>query len=155
MNLEDKERSSDRSSIELLVHRTALRLKLNKITGSVVHHVAILKRGLEHHGLKCEMVKGFCVIPVTREACAHYWVREVETGLDLDIGFKVACLKSPELQAINPVLLETLPEGLERSDKDEHLIRADNEDLFELYHKNEKEFWKRAPADVRSFSLKM
>jgi hypothetical protein len=142
-------------NLEDIVHRTALRLKLNKVTGSVVHHVAILKRGLESHGIKCKMIKGFCVIPLTREACAHYWVREVETGLDFDIGFKVACLKSPELQTISPVLLETLPDGVERSDKDELLIQADNQDLFELYHKNEKEFWKQAPSDVRQFSVKM
>lgn len=142
-------------NLEEVVHRTALRLKLNKVTGNVVHHVAILKRGLESHGVKCEMIKGFCVIPVTREACAHYWVREVETGLDFDIGFKVACLKSPELQSISPVLLETLPEGVERSDLTELVIRAENEDLFDLYHKNEREFWKQAPSDVRNFSVKV
>ena len=142
-------------NLEDIVHRTALRLKLNKVSGSVVHHVAILKRGLENNGVKCKMMKGFCVIPSTLEACAHYWVREENSGLDFDIGFKVACLKSPELQTISPVLLESLPEGVKRSDMEEVLIRADNEDLFELYHKNEKEFWKQAPADVRQFSIKM
>lgn len=142
-------------NIEEVVHRMALRLKLNKVSGSVVHHVALLKRALETHGIKCEMIKGFCVIPSTREACVHYWVREVETGLDFDIGFKVACLKSPELQAFSPVLLETLPEGVTRSDKDELIILADNQDLFELFHSNEKNFWKQAPQDVKSFSIKI
>jgi hypothetical protein len=142
-------------NLENIVHRTALRLKLNKVSGSVVHHVAILKRGLETNGIKCKMMKGFCVVPYTGEACAHYWVRDDETGLDFDIGFKVACLKSPELQTIHPVLLETLPEGVKRSDMEEVLIRTDNEDLFDLYNKNEKEFWSRAPLDVRQFSFKM
>jgi len=95
------------------------------------------------------------VIPTTLEACAHYWVREESSGLDFDIGFKVACLKSPELQVFSPVLLETLPDGVKRSDADELLIKADNEDLFDLYHTNEREFWKQAPSDVRQFSFKM
>ena len=142
-------------NLDDIVHRTALRLKLNKVSGSVVHHVAILKRGLENNGIKCKMMKGYCVIPTTLEACAHYWVREVSSGLDFDIGFKVACLKSPELQVFTPVLLETLPDGVKRSDADEILIKADNEDLFDLYHKNEREFWKQAPSDVRQFSFKM
>ena len=137
-----------------LVQRTALRLKLNKVTGGVVHHVALLKRGLEKQGFTCVMVKGFCVIPQTREACAHYWVREVDTGLDLDIGFAVACMKTPELTAIHPVLLEELPEGLERSDMEEVMIRSENEALYDLYQKDPKEFWRQAPVDVRNFSIK-
>ena len=141
-------------NLDDIVHRTALRLKLNKVSGGVVHHNAVLKRGLENQGIKCEMVKGYCVIPQTKEACEHYWVREVETGLNLDVGFAVACLKSPELRSIHPVLLEELPEGLDRSDKDEVLIRADNQDLYELYHSNPKEFWKQSPSDVKGFSIK-
>jgi hypothetical protein len=101
------------------------------------------------------MMKGYCVIPSTLEACAHYWVREENTGLDFDIGFKVACLKSPELQSISPVLLEKLPDGVKRSDMDEVMIRVDNEDSYDLYHSNEREFWRLAPADVRQFSIKM
>ena len=138
-----------------VTRRTALRLKMNKVSGSVVYHVAILKRGLERTGVKCELKRGFCVIPQTKEACEHYWIREVETGLDLDIGFEVACLRSPELSAISPILLDELPEGVERSDKDELMIRSDNEALYDLYHKNEKEFWRTAPADVREFTIRI
>jgi hypothetical protein len=130
-----------------------MRLKLNKVSGGVVHHVALLKRGLENQGIACEMVKGFCVIPQTKEACEHYWLRETDTGLNLDIGFEVACLKSPELKAVHPVLLDELPEGLERSDKDEVMIRSDNEALFDLFQRDPKEFWQTAPSDVRSFKV--
>ena len=136
-----------------IVRRTALRVKLNKLSGSVVHHVALLKRGMEKKGLTCEMIKGFCVIPQTKEACAHYWIREVNTGLDLDVGFVVACLRSPELEAIHPVLLEELPEGLERSDMQEETIRLENESLYELYMSDPKRFWKEAPKDVQQFSI--
>ena len=137
-----------------IVHRTALRIKMHKITGGVVHHVALLKRGLENQRVNCQMVKGFCVIPQTKEACVHYWVREVNTGLDFDIGFAVACLKTPELAAIHPVLLEELPEGFERSDMEEVMIRTHNESLFDLYQKDQKEFWRLAPDDVRNFLVK-
>jgi hypothetical protein len=138
-----------------LVHRTALRIKLNKVGGSIIHHIALLKRGLENSKIQCVMVKGYCVIPQTKEACTHYWLRETETGLDLDVGFAVACLRTPELAAIHPVLLEELPEGMTRSDENETEITSENQVLFDLYHKDIKEFWRVAPSDVKGFSIKL
>ena len=52
-----------------IVKRIALRLKLRHVSGSIVHHVAILKRILDAQGVQCQMMKGFCVIPQTKEAC--------------------------------------------------------------------------------------
>lgn len=138
-----------------LVHRTALRIKLNKVGGSIIHHIALLKRGLENNKVRCEMVQGYCIIPQTKEACTHYWLRETESGLDLDVGFAVACLRTPELAAIHPVLLEELPEGMTRSDENEVMITSDNQALFDLYQKDPKEFWRQAPSDVRGFSIKL
>ena len=137
-----------------LVHRTALRIKLNKVGGSIIHHIALLKRGLENSKIQCVMVKGYCVIPQTKEACTHYWLRETESGLDLDVGFAVACLRTPELAAIHPVLLEEPPEGMTRSDENETEITSENQVLFDLYHKDIKEFWRVAPSDVKGFSVK-
>ena len=137
-----------------LVHRTALRIKLNKVGGSIIHHIALLKRGLENSKIQCVMVKGYCVIPQTKEACTHYWLRETESGLDLDVGFAVACLRTPELAAIHPVLLEELPEGMTRSDENETEITSENQVLFDLYHKDIKEFWRVAPSDVKGFSIR-
>jgi hypothetical protein len=137
-----------------LVHRTALRIKLNKVGGSIIHHIALLKRGLENNKIECEMIKGYCIIPQTKEACTHYWLREKETGLDLDVGFAVACLRTPELAAIHPVLLEELPEGMTRSDENEVEITSENQVLFDLYHKDIKEFWRVAPSDVKGFSIR-
>jgi hypothetical protein len=137
-----------------LVHRTALRIKLNKVGGSIIHHIALLKRGLENSKIQCVMVKGYCVIPQTKEACTHYWLRETETGLDLDVGFAVACLRTPELAVIHPVLLEELPEGMTRSDENETEITSENQVLFDLYHKDIKEFWRVAPSDVKGFSVR-
>ena len=139
------------------MERLALRLKIRNVSGTVVHHAAILKRALDHQGTRCEMVKGFCVIPETKEACEHYWIR-VDTGADqflnLDVGFEVAKLKNPELQALHPVLLTTLESHLGtliRSDENEFAIRRENERLFELFQRDPKAFWRESPRDVREF----
>jgi len=136
-----------------VVHRVALRLKLYKVSGGVVHHVALLKRIMDQRGIPSQMVKGFCVIPETNEACEHYWVR-TEEGLDLDVGFEVARLKNPELMALRPVLLETLPPGLTRSDQGETMILEENQRLFDLHQADPKEFWREAPRDVVTFHVK-
>ena len=133
------------------LRRLALRIKLHNVSGNVVHHAALLKKSLDQQGVKSEMVKGFCVIPETKEACEHYWVRDLKSGLDLDVGFEVAKLRSPELQALHPVLLELIPPGVTRSDEKETMIREENERLFELYQRDPKAFWREAPRDVTSF----
>ena len=134
------------------LRRFALRIKLHNVSGNVVHHVALLKRYLEQKGVPCHVVKGFCVIPETKEACEHYWLR-TEEGLDLDIGFEVAKLRNCELQALHPVLLESMPSGMTRSDEKEFLIRDENERLFELLQRDPKAFWREAPQDVRAFQM--
>jgi len=137
-----------------IINHTALRLKLHKVGGTIIHHIALLKRSLDQKGFKTKMVKGWCVIQETKEACEHYWLRELDTGLDLDIGFAVAKLRSPELMALRPVLLESLPPGLDRSDSEEILIRAENRRLFDLYQADPKAFWHESPRDVASFHVK-
>ena len=144
--------------MEAELRRLALRLKLHNVSGNVVHHAAILKRALDQQGTRCEMVKGFCVIPESKEACEHYWVRvpleNLESFLDLDIGFEVAKLRSPELQALHPVLLESLGSmPVTRSDEKEFVIRHENERLFELFQRDPKAFWHEAPQDVRAFQM--
>ena len=145
------------------LRRIALRIKMHNVSGNVVHHNALLKRFLDQKGVKCELVKGYCVIAETKEACEHYWVR-VPAGdssggppldLDLDLSFEVAKLKSPELQALYPALLESI-EGIPnliRSDEKEFVIRHENERLFELFQRDPKAFWHEAPKDVRDFRM--
>lgn len=133
--------------------RLALRLKVHNIGGTVVHHVAILKRALDQQKIACEMVKGFCVIMESKEVCEHYWVRltSPDPSLDLDVAFAVAKLKSPELQALHPVLLEECPPGLNHSDEKEDAIRNENSRLFELFQQDPKAFWRESPQDVAGF----
>ena len=139
--------------MEDLVKRTALRLKMHNVSGSIFHHVAILKRALDQKGLKCEVIKGFCVIMESKEACEHYWIRETSTGLDFDVAFAVAKLRSPELQALYPVLLESCPPGLIHSDEKESAIREENFRLFQLLQQDPKAFWREAPRDVMGFHV--
>ena len=137
-----------------LVRRLALRLKMHHVSGNIVHHAALLKKSLDQQGIRSEMIKGFCIIPETKEACEHYWIRvsnENGPSLDLDVGFEVAKLRSPELQALHPVLLESIPPGMIRSDEKETMIREDNERLFELFQRDSKAFWREAPRDVTGF----
>jgi len=140
--------------MEDVVKQAALRLKIHNVPGTVIHHLALLKRSLDQKGTKTVMVKGWCVIEQTKEACEHYWLREVDTGLDMDLGFAVAKLRTPELTALHPVLLESLPPGLTRSDSEETLIRAENSRLFDLFQENPKAFWRESPREVTSFHMR-
>ena len=132
-----------------IVKNLALRIKLHKVSGSIVHHVALLKKTLDTRSIPCEVVKGYCIIEETKEACEHYWVRS--DGLDLDVAFQVACLRNNELMALKPVLLESLPPGLVRSDEGEIQILSENSRLFELLLEDSKAFWREAPKDVAGF----
>lgn len=140
--------------MEDIVKRAAVRIKIHNVPGTVIHHLAILKRSLDQKGIGTAMIKGWCVIEETSEACQHYWLRDVKTGFDLDLGFAVAALRTPELMALRPVLLETLPPGLTRSDSEEKLIREENLRLYELYQADPKAFWNGAPREVTSFHMK-
>jgi len=126
-----------------IVKRTAQRLKMHKIGGTVIHHCAILKKILPG---KSRIIHGYCVSP--GEICEHYWLR-TEDGLDLDIGFELACLYSPELGELKTFLTEDFPEG--NWEGVEVLRHEDNNRLFELYETDPTTFWKEAPKNVRAF----
>lgn len=127
------------------VKRIAMRMKLRKVEGSVVHHCALLCRLLD---VKAHVVKGFCVSP--GDVCEHYWVRTDEEGLDLDIGMAYATLFSPELASMRTMLLEEIPSELANIEVKK---QDDNERLYELYTTDPKTFWAEAPASVRTFRL--
>lgn len=125
--------------------RFAIRLKMHKVRGGVVHHCALFQRALETQGFKTRVVKGVCLVPRTREVCEHYWV-QTEDGLNLDLGYEVGCLYSPELRLVETMLLPEAPEGFATPDSD-----PENTRLFDLYQKDPKTFWLETPHDVRSF----
>lgn len=129
-----------------LVRRLAMRMKLHRLRGSVVHHCALLKRMLDGQGIQSEVVKGFCVSP--GDVCEHYWVRTVPSGLNLDIGYEVACLYTPELKELQVMLLDSVPVELAHL---EVKRQEDHARLFELYQTDPKTFWDETPVDVRRF----
>lgn len=131
----------------------ARRIKLNRVEGSIVHHCAILMKWLAARKIEAWIVHGYCVS--AGEICEHYWVRTEPEGLDLDIGYEIACLYSPELMALKTVLLEDFPVGLkDREGREPEVLRQeDNHRLFELYETDPKSFWNEAPTNVRSFSV--
>ena len=128
--------------------RFALRLKMYKVKASVVHHCALFKRALTQRGIESDVIKGFCIVPQTREICEHFWVRTKKEGLDFDIGYEVGCLNSPELINVHTILLDEAPPGFDKPDTDPENIR-----LFDLYQTDPKTFWSEAPVEVRNFNV--
>jgi hypothetical protein len=127
------------------VKRIAMRMKLRKVEGSVVHHCAILCKLID---VKAHVVKGFCVSP--GDVCEHYWVRTDAEGLDLDIGMAYATLFSPELATMRTVLLEEIPPELATIEVKK---QPDNANLYDLYVTDPKTFWQEAPVSVRTFRI--
>ena len=131
--------------------RTTMKMKLRRLQGTVVHHCAIVKKLLAEQGIASKVVHGYCVSP--GEICEHFWVRTEDEGLDLDIGLELARLYTPELMALQTVLMEDFPIGIKDKDgkEPEVLRQEDNTRLFELYETDPVSFWNEAPKDVRTF----
>lgn len=131
------------------VRRLALRMKVRRLTGTVVHHCAILVRMLEKDKIKSQIMKGYAVQGT--EACDHYWVQTEDEKLNIDIGYELACLYTPELKGGGVVLLPELPDGLVKVDLKEEMIVDENNRLFTLFNEDPQAFWKEAPSDVKNF----
>jgi hypothetical protein len=127
------------------VRRLALRMKVRKLTGTVVHHCAVLVRSLKKERVDASIVKGWAV--ADGEVCEHYWVRTNDEQLDMDVGYELACLFTPMLKSINPVLLTDFPDGMRSVDHGD----PENARLFELHRHDPGAFWRESPGDVRSF----
>ena len=135
------------------VKRMAKLLKLNKVEGTVVHHCALVVKYLTQKKIDARIIHGYCISP--GEICEHYWVRVEPEGMDIDIGYELACLWSPELMALQTVLSEEFPVGLKGQDgKEPDVLRQDdNQRLLELYETDPKTFWFEAPMSVKAFSV--
>lgn len=131
--------------------RLAMRMKLHRISGTVIHHCAIVKKLLAEQGIKSTIIHGYCISP--GEVCEHYWVRTDDEGYDIDIGLELARLYTPELIALQTVLSEDFPVGIkDHNGKEPEVLRQeDNTRLFELYETDPVTFWKESPKDVRTF----
>jgi hypothetical protein len=112
--------------------RIALRLKLRKVEGSIVHHNAILARAS-----KGKLVEGYVLC--IKQACWHCWVDK--DGERMDVYSQMP-------GAIPFEYSETIPEGYEEMI---HENIDENKRAFKLYQENPKQFWKDAPKKVREF----
>lgn len=126
------------------VKRLALRMKIRKLTGTVVHHCAILVKMLDREGIRATIVKGWAV--ADGEVCEHYWVKTTDEEFNMDVGYELACLFTPELKGVTPVLLTELPDGFKQVSEEN-----DNGRLHALYMSDPAAFWREAPGDVRGF----
>jgi hypothetical protein len=131
------------------MERLAKRIKIYRISGTIVHHCALMMKLLEHQGKKPVMIKGWCVYG--RDACNHYWVRDGD--INYDIGYEIGCLYNPDLKSWNPVLWETKPDGISFADEAEEDLKQEHKSQYELYHENKSAFWRNSPDDVKKFKV--
>jgi hypothetical protein len=132
------------------MERLVKRMKLHRVSGTVVHHCALMVKYLEREGIEAYMVKGWCIYG--QEACTHYWVTDKD-GAVYDIGYQLGCLYNPELMAYTPRLCVDKPEGIAFADEAEVALKAEHERQYELFQEQRNTFWKESPDDVRNFKL--
>ena len=120
-----------------LVRRYALKVKLNKLEHQAVFIQALLCELLNQDG--ATLVQGYCT--VYGDSCYHVWI-ECDGCEPID----VTRLIFKEFDVPNFVLTKDHVEG---AHKDQ--LTAD---LFELYQKDQKEFWKKAPKKFLDFRAK-
>lgn len=132
------------------MERLVKRMKLHRVSGTIVHHCALMIKYLEREGHTAKMVKGWCIYG--QEACTHYWVHD-ENGTVYDIGYQLGCLYNPELMAYTPRLCVTAPVGFAFADANEKALKEEHERQYELFHENRMTFWQESPSDVRAFKV--
>jgi len=130
--------------------RLVKRMKLHRVTGTIVHHCALMIKYLEREGVKARIVKGWCVYG--QEVCTHYWVKDERENV-YDIGYELGCLYNSELMAYTPRLCEIEPVGLVFADANELALKLEHERQYDLFNEDRAAFWRESPADIRSFSV--
>ena len=133
------------------MERLVKRMKLHRVSGTIVHHCALVIKYLEHEGHVANMVKGWCIYGP--EVCTHYWVTD-KTGTVYDIGYQLGCLYNSELMAYTPVLTKVEPVGISFADANETALKAEHARQYELFHENRVSFWRESPSDVRAFKVR-
>jgi len=132
------------------MERLVKRMKMHRVSGTIVHHCALMIKHLEREGHTGKLVKGWCIYG--QEVCTHYWVTD-ETGNVYDIGYHLGCLYNPELMAYTPRLCEVEPVGMTFADANETTLKEEHERQYELFQENRTTFWQESPSDVRAFKV--
>jgi hypothetical protein len=115
------------------MERFALQLKLRKKFNltTVENCGYYIKMILKKSGT---IIQGFCKVPETGEKLRYYWVEDDE-GTIHDVAFGLACVYTPEVKDMKFILTKE-PQTNFQTD-------PTNDEIFELYQKNPKEFWKK------------
>jgi hypothetical protein len=131
--------------------RLALKLKLNKIDDCGITAPILLNEFLAKMGHTTKLVQGYC--STGGETCWHVWIElqmsEHGSPQNLDIGYNLACLKDREFEKCNVILHKNVAPGAKPPQKDTESV-----DLWEVYQKDSKEFWKKQPIKVQNFRAK-
>jgi len=116
------------------MERFALLLKLKKKTGlSTVENCAYyIKMMLKS---PATIIQGFCKVPETKEILRYYWVEDSEGNIH-DVAYGLACVYTSEVKDMKFILTKETPIGDFQTD-------ASNDEIFETYKNNPKEFWKK------------
>ena len=126
--------------------RLALKLKLNKIDNCGITAPILLNEIFAKQGLKPRLVQGYCSL--SEETCWHVWV---EIGVQkFDIGYTIACLQDKEFEKCTMILHTSLAQGAKQPQKD-----TETTDMWEIYQKDSKEFWKKQSMKIQNFRAKV
>ena len=132
--------------------RLALKLKLNKIDNCGLTAPILLNEILAKCGHTTKLVQGYCSL--SEETCWHVWVEigpsEHGSHHKLDIGYTIACLNDKEFEKCTMILHTGLAPGAKTPQKDTETV-----DMWEIYQKDSKEFWKKQPIKVQNFRAKV
>ena len=126
--------------------RLALKLKLNKIDNCGLTAPILLNEILVKCGHTTRLVQGYCSL--SDDTCWHVWV---EIGAQkFDIGYTIACLNDKEFLSCCMILHTSLAPGAKTPQRDTESL-----DMWEIYQKDSKEFWKKQPIKVQNFRAKV
>jgi hypothetical protein len=120
-----------------LITRYSLKVKLNKLEHDSVFIQALLCELMNQDG--ATLVEGTCT--VYGDSCHHVWIED-KGGLVTDVVRKL-------FKEFDVPDFTTTKELVKGAHKDQLTV-----DLFELYQKDKKEFWKKASKTFLDFRSK-
>jgi hypothetical protein len=126
--------------------RLALKLKLNKIDSCGIVAPILLNELLSKLGHETKLVQGYCSF--SNETCWHVWT---ELGVQkLDIGYTIACLHDKEFEKCTMILHTNIASGSSEPKTDTEVL-----DMWSVYQKDPKEFWKKQLVKIQNFRAKV
>lgn len=126
------------------VKRLALKMKMYKVEGTPMHHTALCYLMLRRTIGDVKIVSGYA-ISGDKECCRHFWVEDSE-GSRYDVAYELGCLYSPELKALPVEMTHQIPAEYQLMPGEE------NQNLFEMFQSNPKQFWQECPSSVKLFA---